>query len=241
MKPLFLLLSVGILAAACQKKEVEPVGAEDPDWIKLEVPSELSGDEAHAIVGDIDRTLLVSTYTHVYATSDRGKTWQKSPNFYGPMRGLVLRNDTIFALMVSGLNSLGEGIVSYADRYTPDYGQTWASTAGVYPYNEYRTMSQVIGRVEAASITYRTQENTRPIPNSTARRVLASSLLRIDGSRQTLLRLPIGHYLNGLHLDAQNRLYVAASGLRFDTSTGEAINPTVGRPGVVYISRRPLP
>jgi hypothetical protein len=55
------------------------------------------------------------------------------------------------------------------------------------------------------------------------------------------MRLPAGHYLKGLYLDGQQRLYVAASGLRFDTNTGQAIDPTVGRPAVVYVSRRPLP
>ena len=244
MKHSFLLLAAGLLAVACQKKdpEITPRETEDPDWIKLEIKTVFSGDEAYSIWGDIDKTMLVSTKAHIYATSDQGKTWQERRNFYRATYGLLSRNDTVFALSNYRTDAQGQKTASYVDYFTPDLGKTWAYV-GTVPrgYEKYYLLAQPFGRVKAAGITYRTQENTQPIANSTDRLVVASDLLRTEGTTQTKMRLPVGHYLKGLYLDGQQRLYVAASGLRFDTSTGQAIEPTVGRPAVVYVSRRPRP
>ncbi|MET4075838.1 hypothetical protein [Hymenobacter sp. UYCo722] len=244
MRRPFMFLAAGLLAVACQKKDsdITPREIEDPDWIKLEIKTVFSGDEAYSIWGDIDKTLLVSTKAHIFSTSDQGKTWQERKNFYGATYGLLSRNDTIFALSNYYIDSQGQKTASFADYFTTDLGKTW-SYINVVPrgYEKYHNLSQPFGRVETAGVTYSTQENTLPIANSTSRLVVASDLLRTDAASQTKLRLPAGHYLKGLYLDAQQRLYVAASGLRFDTSTGQAINPTMGRPAVVYISRRPRP
>ena len=244
MKRPFMFLAAGLLAVACQKKDpaIMPRETEDPDWIKLEIKTVFSGDEAYSIWGDIDKTLLVSTKAHIYSTSDQGKTWQERKNFYHATYGLLSRNDTIFALSNYRVDAQGEKTASYVDYFTTDLGKTWVYI-GTVPggYGKYRNLSQPFGRVEAAGITYRTQENTQPIANSTSRLVVASDLLRTDGTSQTKMHLPAGHYLKGLYLDGQQRLYVAASGLRFDTTTGQAIDPTVGRPAVIYISRRPRP
>ncbi|UYZ63700.1 beta propeller repeat protein [Hymenobacter weizhouensis] len=236
---------LALLAAGCQKKENQPAPrkAEDPDWIKLELPdnvwSEDVGDNAYAITGDIERTLLVATTTHVYATTDQGKTWQVSHDFQGPLAGLLHRNDTVFALPFFGRNSQGEKIALHATKFTTDFGKTWFHTSITSRlYYAYRDLVIPIGRTAAAGVAYQIKENTAPGSSS---RLIASDLLRSTGGGQTAVRLPGRHYLMNLHLDAQNRLYVAASGLRFDPSTGEAINPTVGRRAVVYVSRRPLP
>lgn len=244
MKRSLLLLFVGLLAAACQKDDAKlaPREAEDPDWIKLEIKTVFSGDEAYSMAGDIDKTLLVSTKAHIFSTSDQGKTWQELKNFFSATYGLVSRNDTLFALTSYNTNAQGERTATGADQFTTDFGKTWKYIATLpRGYERYRNLTQPLGQVEAAGVTYRTKENTEPIANSTSRLVVASNLLRTDATGQTTMRLPAGHYLKGLHLDAQQRLYVAASGLRFDTKTGQAINPTVGRPAVVYISRRPRP
>jgi photosystem II stability/assembly factor-like uncharacterized protein len=244
MKAYTLLLAAGLLAVACQKNDGGPTPreAEDPDWIRLEIKTVFDGDEAYSIWGDIDKTLLVSTKAHIYATSDQGKTWQERKNFYSATYGLLARNDTVFALSNYVTDAQGQKTASFVDYFTTDLGKTWVYV-NTLPrgYEKYYRLAQPFGRVEAAGITYRTQENTQPIANSTSRLVVASDLLRTAGTTQTKMRLPAGHYLKGLYLDGQQRLYVAASGLRFDTNTGQAIDPTVGRPAVVYVSRRPLP
>ncbi|SFQ36768.1 hypothetical protein [Hymenobacter arizonensis] len=247
MKPYVLLLATGLLAAACQKKDIGLATreAEDPDWIKLELPATIYsddiGDMASAVVGDLDKTLLVANMTQVFSTLDQGKTWQAVRNFDRQV-GLLARNDTIFALVAYGLNGQGEKIAGNADVYTTDFGKTWAYT-GLLPrgYQRYSGIVRPLGQVEAGGISYRVQENTRPIPNSTSRLVLAGDLLRTAGSSQSTLRLPARHYLNNLHLDTQNRLYVAVSGLRFDAVTGDPITKKGNQRATVYVSRKPLP
>ncbi|GAB3638381.1 hypothetical protein GCM10027422_39710 [Hymenobacter arcticus] len=241
MKNLFLLSALTLLAGACQKKDAAP--AEDPTWLKLEIPTTwTAGDQAFSIAGDIDHTLLVSTTEKLYLTSDHGKTWQESQhNFHGAVWGLLPRHDTIFALTNYFTNSKGERLnATEADMYSVDFGKTWAYT--LFPYKKSHALTQPIGQVGAAGIAYRVQPNTQPIPGSSAQLVIASDLLRTDAAgRQQALRLPARHYLNNLHLDAQNRLYVAASGLSFDETTGQALEATQQRTALVYISRQPLP
>lgn len=247
MKTYPLLLATGLLAAACQKSDPDPAPreAEDPDWIKLELPatnySEDIGDVASAVVGDLDKTLLVSNLTQVFATSDQGKTWQALRTFNGQV-GLLARHDTVFALVAYGLNGQGEKIAGNADMFTTDFGQTWAYT-GALPRGaqQYSGIVQPLGRAAAGGISYRVQENTRPLPGSTGRLVLAGDLVRTAGGAQSVLRLPARHYLNDLHLDAQNRLYVAVSGLRCDAATGEPILKKGNQRATVYVSRKPLP
>ncbi|TGE23911.1 hypothetical protein E5K00_01465 [Hymenobacter aquaticus] len=245
MKPTYLLLMTGLVAASCQKQAaVEPAEVPDPNWVKLEISTEFSSDAAYSVAGDLDRTLLVATKQKVYASSDQGKTWRESHDFNGPVPGLLQRHDTVFALTFTQTNALGQTVASFADIYTADFGTTWHYTAENYAYDEYRTMSRPIGLVTtAATTTYRIRENSKPMPNSTSRLNTASDLLRLAGAVQKELGLPARHYLNNLHLDAQNRLYVAASGLRFDATTGEAIPPEKGKkqPAILYVSRQPHP
>ncbi|UOQ52316.1 hypothetical protein [Hymenobacter cellulosivorans] len=241
MRQYTLLLLAGLLAASCQKQDaVAPAEAPDPDWLRLEIPTSLSGDEAYSIAGDLSQTLLVAARQKVYSSADQGKTWQESYNFFGPV-DLLERNDTVFALKFFPSSLQGEPVAGFADMYTADQGKSWHYTADVYPYEEYRAVRQRVGWAQAAGITYQTRENTRAIPNSSSRLVLASDLLREEGGRQTSLRLPARHYLKNLRLDGQNRLYVAASSLRFDEQTGEAILPIANNSAVVYVSRKPLP
>ncbi len=240
-KRLLLLLGGALLATACQKKDpATPTEPADPDWVKLEIPTNWGGDQAYSVVGDIDKTLLVATTTQLNATSDGGKTWRVLKVFNRSMYGLLLSRDTLFALE-STATRLGERVAIVADQYSTDFGQTWA-----YPINNnyyrFRTISQPFGRVEAAGITYRTRPNTAPIPNSSSEYVIASDLLRtVAGSPPVAMRLPARHYLNNLYLDGQNRLYVTASGLRFDESTSTTASAKSGKSAVLYISRRPLP
>ena len=244
MKHSFLLLAAGLLAVACQKKdpEVTPRETEDPDWIKLEIPTRFSGDEAYSIIGDIDKTLVVSTQAQVYSSSDRGKTWQETQYSHGAMFGFVLRNDTLFSLNSYRVDAQGQKTATRAEFYSTNFGQTWDYFDKLpNGYYKARAFNKPYGQVAANGISYRTQENFRSMPNSSSQMVIASDLLRTDGTTETKKRLPTGHYLKGLYLDGQQRLYVGASGLRFDTSTGQAIEPKVGRPAVVYVSRRPLP
>ncbi|GAB3877137.1 hypothetical protein GCM10028824_36490 [Hymenobacter segetis] len=245
MKANFLLLCAALLASSCQKNEhpTPTPGAEDPDWVKLRIPTPWDGDEAYSVIGDLDKTLLVATTERLSATSDQGKTWRTLKVFSRPTYGLLLRNDTLFALSARATTPQGQSVATVADQFSTDFGQTWA-----YPvdanYYRLRAISQPFGQVGAVGISYEIRENAVPISgqaNSTA--LLATDLLRTDAAGQVqTLRLPARHYLKNLALDAQHRLYVTASGLRFDDRTGTVYDPAKSeKSAVVYVSRRPLP
>ncbi len=244
MKQKALLLSLTLLAGACRKAETPtPLPAEDPTWLKLEIPTQWSSDQAFAVIGSLDQTLLVTTTTGIYSTADQGKTWQLRRTVAQNVWGLLPRHDTIFALISYRANQNDKLTANEPDYFTTDFGRTWAYTSPVLPYGQYRAIAQPYARVSAAGVSYQVQDNWVPYqPGATAKVQRASDLLRTAaGGKPQAMRLPGRHFLNNLHLDAQNRLYVTASSLRFDETTGEPLNETRASVAVVYVSRQPLP
>jgi hypothetical protein len=239
------LFVLGLVAVACQRQDpaVTPQPAQDPDWIKLTVPSDFStDDQAYALAGELDQTLLVATKTTVFTTSDQGQTWQKSKNFNGPLACLLQRQDTIFAFTINrGNRTPGEREAVNAQYFTRDFGKTWAATTSLPNYQRYQNWVQPTGRVQAAGVTYFLQGTSAPIANSSSQLLLATDLYRVDPTGAATVRLPARHYLQNLHFDRQHRLYVAASGLTFDPLTQQALAPTLPTQGIVYISRQALP
>ena len=75
-----------MVLSSCAKKEVpdEPVTFNDPNWMRIEIPD---GKEAHAVYGSIDDTLMVSTLTEIYQTTNKGKTWLKTKVNHQPIYG----------------------------------------------------------------------------------------------------------------------------------------------------------
>ena len=243
MKTLALLGSVALLAAACQRHDAAPTPAEDPNWLKLEIPTQWERDQAFAVAGDLDHTLLVSTTVGLYVTADQGKTWQLTRTVGQTVWGLLPRRDTIFALTnyrADGQNNKLDAV--FADYFTTDQGKTWAYTTPRYTYEEYRTMKQPFGQVSAAGNTYRVQDNWVPYGTGNSQVQRASDLLRTTAAGQPqVLRLPARHLLNNLSLDAKNRLYVTASSRKFDEVTGEPLGGEKTNTAVLYVSRQPLP
>jgi len=241
MKNIYLLASLALLAAACQKNDAAP--AEDPTWLTLEIPTQWERDQAFAVTGDLDHTLLVSTTIGLYATADRGKTWQLTRTVAQSVWGLLPRHDTIFALTSyhADLQNNKQAAV-FADYYTTSQGKTWNYTAGAYTYAQYRTMQQPFGQASAAGVSYRVQDNWVPYGTSSARVQRASTLLRTDAAgRQQALALPARRFLNNISLDGQNRLYVTASAKQFDEVTGEPLATGKTNTAILYVSRQPLP
>ena len=243
MRLQLLLGSVALLATACQHRD--PTPAEDPTWLKLEIPTKWERDQAFAVAGDLDRTLVVSTTTGLYTTTDRGQTWRLTRTVAQPAWGLLLRRDTLFALTSYRADLQNNKLAAVnADYFTTDQGQTWAYTAPRYSYEEYRAMQQPFGQVSAAGFTYRVQDNWVPVGQGNGRVQRASDLRRTDAAgRSQTLRLPARCLLNNLSLDAQNRLYVTASARQFDEATGEPepVAAEQRNTAVLYVSRQPLP
>ena len=243
MKISALLFGLALLATSCHTQEAAP--AEDPNWVKVEVPTDWTATDAvFAIAGDIDHKLLASTKLGVYASVDHGKTWQQARGGGIEVWGLLPRHDTIFALTARRDTAQGgryEAMHSDLDAYTVDFGSTWAYTDLLNKGPKYRQLTQPIGQLAGPSgIKYRIRGNTIRVPQGQV--AIASDLLRTTttGASQ-VLRLPEHRVLNNLYLDAQNRLYVAASSQEYDAKTGELLKVQKSSAAVLYVSRQPLP
>ncbi|WP_041257880.1 hypothetical protein [Fibrella aestuarina] len=212
---------------------------ENADWIRLEIPT---GREAYAIAGDIDQTLLVTTWTKAYYSSDRGKTWQVSKDFQGPIPGLYVRNDTTFALHARRYNREGSLLGAWdALYYSPDYGKSWEWYSKTY--KNYLDEVKPIATIRSTNgIVYTIKQNSTPTaPGSNVATVNPSVIIRQEANTQNTIRFPFQHNLMNLYLDGKNRLYVAASGGTYQPETNSFFCCTDAMPAVVYVSKRPLP
>ncbi len=249
MKGIMGFLLMLLTLAACKREEYpsvtpvspreESVSVEDPDWIKLEIPG---GREAYAIAGDIDKTLLVSTWTKVYYTKDQGKTWLESRNFNGPVPGLLVRNDTVIALRTKRQDRQGNLLGAWdASYFTPDYGKTWIDY--LHHFKTYLDDIVPIGKIKASTgVTYAIRSNNTPLqPGSDVSRINPSDLIREDREGVRKLRFSFKHDLKNVYLDSKNRLYVAASGGTYVSENNGFYCCEDSMPAVVYVSRKPLP
>lgn len=244
MNRLRLLLAAGLLLGACQKNETGPQEPEDPDWLRLTVPTNYTrnADEAYAVAGSLNQTLLVATKIAIYSSADQGQSWQASRQSAIRTWGLLERGDTVFVLGTGTTDQQGHSLAISADDFTTNYGRTWTGTGVLPPPFDPHALQLPIGRVAKAGVAYELVPIKEPI-TATSYRILGYDLLRTAGARQTKVRLPLPHrhYLN-LHLDARNYLYVTASGFLVDDVTNEIVpDKTAASTAVVYVSRRPLP
>ncbi|SDP25692.1 hypothetical protein SAMN05428975_0889 [Mucilaginibacter sp. OK268] len=238
MKKLLLIISaIAFIIASCKKDNKSPVvtNQEDPNWIKLEIPN---GRTAYAIAGNIDDTLLVTTHTKAYFTTDKGKSWQESKNFNGPIQGLYTNKDTVMSLLLTGgLELEGTLKASVAQFYTLDMGKNWNR---YLDYQRAQKISKPIGIVQSAQnkVIYELKYNTKPVStNSNAYTHRPTTILR-EGNT---LDFPFNARIENLYMDSNDRLYVAASGGIYnkekDTFTFNGDNT----PAVIYVSRKALP
>lgn len=240
MKKLLLIAVCSGFLWSCIKTGESPVPVvtetEDPDWIELKIPE---GREAYAIAGDIDHTLLVTTWTKAFYTTDQGKTWNESKNFDGPIPGLLVRNDTTFALHMRRYGP--EGLLGAWDAlyFSPDYGKTWAYY--LQHYKEYLDDVLPIGTVQSQTgVTYSIKSNSTPI-NSASAYINPSELVRKDAMGQRQLTFPFKRNLTNVYLDTKGRLYVASSGGTYQPESNTFYCCPKEYPALVYISRKPLP
>jgi hypothetical protein len=237
MKKLILVITaISFIIISC-KKDKSPVvtNQEDPNWIKLEVPN---GITAYAVAGNIDDTLLVTTYTKAYFTVDKGKSWQESKNFNGPIRGLYTNKDTVMSLLLTGgLELEGTAKASVAEYYTLDMGKSWNR---YLDYQRAEKISKPIGIVQSTQnkVTYVLKYNTKPVSaNSNAYTHGPTAILR-DGKS---IYLPFQVRIENLYLDNNDRLYVAASGGVYDKEKDTFTFNEGNTPAVIYVSRKALP
>jgi hypothetical protein len=240
----FSLLALGLAAGACQDRAANsPAPAEDPDWIKLEIPK---GREANAVYGDLDNVLVVTTYKDAYYTTNKGATWRKTFDFATEKQALVARHDTLVALGKAATDGRGNQVAVRGEYYSPDRGRTWTGAMSTAQYYAYGRLRQRVDSVQANGVAYQFKLNYSPVTaGSNAFYAEPSDLLKTQAGRQTSMRLPAKHVLRNIYLDAQNRLYVAVASCQHRNSLTECADcqPENGlqSPAVVYVSRKPLP
>ncbi|MEM9675740.1 MAG: hypothetical protein AAF992_24325 [Bacteroidota bacterium] len=220
-----LIMVVGI---SCEDSEEAPVADSDEyrDWIKLAIPDER---EAHAVFGDIEQTLTVTTWTKSYFTQDGGNTWTMSNDFGGTVVGLLMDRDTLFALHATRTDSLGNKSAASAQHYSLDTGQTWHS----YFY-DHKTQYEKPMDVDTTSqgTIYEIRMNV------TNNYVNPSDLLRTDGRFTSTVDVPFKHHFHDVYVDQNDRVYVAVAGDRHNPEDNTLV---CCYDALLYVSKAPKP
>jgi len=207
----------------------------DPDWIRIEINN---GKEAHAIFGNLDDTLVVSTLTSVYQTINKGKTWVETKVDRQPVYGFLIKTDTVFALSANSLkNQSNQTIATYSSYFTLDNGSTWKNAD---QFKVSKNREQEYATVHPDNLTtIKLKENLEPINgNSDASYVLKSNIEVIRNGSSRILSLPFNNQITNLYLDQQGRLYVSATSALHDQVSGKYLDYEKTQPAVVYISKK---
>lgn len=239
MKPMKLLKTIAVMVvlSSCAKKEVPdaPPVFNDPNWIRIEIAN---GREAHAIYGNIDDTLMVSTLTEVYQTIDKGKSWRRTKINNQPVYGFLAVRDTIFALEANSLKDKDNQLLATFSQYLSfDKGFTW-ERCGKYGVSEER--SQEFATVSLDNkVKIKLKENLEPINGDPSHNlILKRDIEVLEQGYSKKLAVPFDNQLTNLHIDQSGRLYVSATRSIHDKKTGKYASTEKGEPAIIYISKR---
>lgn len=205
----------------------------DPNWIQIKIPN---AGEVNAIAGSIDDTLLVTTRTKAFFTTNKGATWQESKNFNGSAPGLLVVKDTIYALVASASDAKYEKTyASLSQYYTLDKGKSWNNSAY---QNLYKSMQTGIATSKDGS-TFKLNYHTGSDKNGKGNNyVLQTTITRTDrlGNTQSF-SYPTKRQPLNLFVDKQDRLYIPTSGGYF-TDAGVLFSSSMSDPAYIYISKK---
>ncbi len=230
---LFLLVTV----TGCKKSNptTEIIKEEvfnDPNWIQIKVPN---AGEVNAVAGSINDTLLVTTRTKSFFTTNKGATWQESKNFNGPT-GLLVVKDTIYALAANGFDAKFEkSYASLSQYYTLNKGGSWNNSAY---QNLYKSMQTGIATAKDGSM-FKLNYHTGADKNGNGNNyVLQTTIARTDrlGNTQSF-SYPTKRQPVNLFVDKQDRLYIPTSG-GYITEAGVLFGSSMFDPAYIYVSKK---
>ncbi|MBO0939123.1 hypothetical protein J2I47_21390 [Fibrella sp. HMF5335] len=225
-----------LFVMACRPTSIDIVAPEYPDWTVIRAPENKT---IMGVWGDLDNTLLISTLSAIYRSTDRGANWQLVLKQSIGMFNVKAYRDTLFTL-----TSLVNGrYLTSADNYSIDDGKTWL------PYRRYNPMFELTNVVDnspaflsinpvttTSGETYRIRRQFFPDSTATLGSFRTPGVITTTNRR---INLPVSHQLESLYIDGKNRLYITGS----DNVCEE--QPTFrfcnGGRGVVYISKKPIP
>ncbi|RLJ74899.1 hypothetical protein [Pedobacter alluvionis] len=236
---LFKTIAVMMVLSSCAKKEVPdvPPTFSDPDWTRLEIAD---GREAHAVYGNIDDTLMVSTLTEIYQTTDRGKTWKKTKVNNQPIYGFLSVKDTIFGLQANSLkDKAGQKLATFSQYFSLDKGFTW-DWSTKFGVSEQR--SQAFASVSVNNqFKIKLKENIESFdggPANGSGYVLKSDIEVFKNGTSKILPVPFDNQITNLHVDKLGRLYVSATRSIHDKNTGKYVSTEKNQPAIIYISKK---
>ncbi len=239
-----LLLSSCLFAAvfsSCKKEANEiPVDPETMDavWMKISIPEQQRG--VSAIYGSIDDTLVVATMYNIYITTDQGTSWELVHESKTGISGFSMVDGELCALSSFGQN------VEYESAFSPmlyslDCGKTWTSERK-FDYQVYDQIRRIRDHVTLENgMFFRIDNNLKPEGNTGMSFVHGPNKLfkGIDGT-ETQVYFPFKRYLNYLHLDANERLYIGADGSRFEGEEEKFVHTSDDNTALIYFSREPV-
>lgn len=250
MKNLFLcLLVTTVLSCTRRETEVDP-GKEDtvmdeyPDWYVLKSPVD------HAIMGvwgNYDKTVVISTGTEMFRTTDRGKSWQKVYEGTTTQFGIVSFQDTLFSmngLVTQGKENVFHQVLLTAENYSVNDGQSWQRYRGtnsvLYTIPAYEAKDKFfVNPIPATGDdTYEINKVYLNEPGALTGEFTTPGVITSTGWR---IDLPQLHQIQSLYMDDQQRLYVVGSDATCKSQETFMFCNSRGGRGVVYVSKRRLP
>ncbi|TLV02499.1 hypothetical protein [Dyadobacter luticola] len=240
----FLLLA----ALSCKKSDVDIVESdtvlsEYPDWYTLKSPVDR---QIEGVWGNYDKTVLISTMSKIFRTTDQGKHWDLVHEQSTGMFGVVQYQDTLFTM--SGLSNQtrdksSQQVLVQADNFSTDDGKTWQKYTAINPalgeIPEFDSPEKFLINpiVAPTKVTYQIfkafRDENATVGNFTTPGVVKSTGERID--------LPQLHQLQSLYFDDQQRLYIVGSDAVCGTEESFKFCNSKGGRGVVYVSKKALP
>ena len=240
MKPmkLFKTIALMMVLSSCAKKEVPDVPAifNDPNWTRIEIAG---GREAHAVYGSIDDTLMASTLTEIYQTTDKGKTWRKTKVNNQPIYGFLAVKDTIFALQSNGLLKDNVRMATFSQYFSLDKGSTWDWCS------KFRISEQRFQEFATVSVNnlvkIKLKENIEPFDENSAPwsgYVLKSDIQVFKNGTSKILQVPFDNQINNVHVDKSGKLYVSVGRGIHDKKTGKYLSAEKSQSAIIYISKK---
>jgi len=231
-------IAVMMVLSSCAKKEVPdvPPTFNDPNWTRIEIAN---GREAHAVYGDIDDTLMVSTLTEVYQTTDKGKTWRKTKVNNQPIYGFLSVKDTIFALQSNGLLKDNLRMATFSQYFSLDKGSTW-DWCSKYGISEQRFQEFATLYLDN-QFKIKLKENIEPFDEHSgpwSGYVLKSDIQIFKNGTSKILQVPFDNQINNIHTDKSGRLYVSAGRAIHDKKTGKYLSAEKSGAAIIYISKK---
>ncbi|MCZ4222752.1 hypothetical protein [Pedobacter rhodius] len=235
---LFKLMVLLAVLSSCSKDKTpvdEVTTFSNPNWMRIEIAKE---QEAHAVYGNVDDTLTVSTLHAIYQTTDKGKTWVNKKMSNQPFYGFIVKQDSIFTLGYKSMkNQSGQIYASFSQYFSLDNGTSWKSLyQGATSLNRIKEYATVHLNNQ---ITIKLKENLEPIDgNLNANYVLKNTIQIIRNGNSKILTLPFDNQITNLTLDEKGRLYVSATSAIHDKITGKYLNYEKSQPAIIYISKQ---